>query len=864
MKKIFSPLRKIFRTPSSKVRWKEILALLVLMLAIVFFRSERKELSNIIPHLESADPFWLITLSGLTLLTFLCQAGIYRNSFAATGRALSWPVALQLYLKRNFLGVFLPAGSVSALAYSPSQLRKSGFSTIQIHQSGALFAFASLVSVFIAGLPIVAVAMSNNSNLKDAWMALVLLAVMIGLILLAIRALRNKGKLYQWIIRRFPSLTPAITEIFDTNINYRRFFTAILFSVGVELCGMLTVWAAMHALGLPARVEVAATAYIVSILMSVISPFLRGLGAVEFALVYVLQQYGYSGVEALSITILYRVFEFWLPLASGFVAFVWKAKNIFLRTFPALLTFTLGIVNIISAITPPINMRLHWLRSYVPLSSIHATNLLVLFAGLALLITAAFLIRGMRNAWTFAVVLAVISLIGNLVKALDYEEAILAVVTLLTLLFTADQYRRRSSYKWMRTGLQSSAIVFGAVLFFGFVSFYFIDKRHFNIDFTWRQSLTYTIRMFILLDDPELHPVTRFGHEFTMLIRFLGFFTWGFFFFSLMRPLRQSHAPNESNREKARLLLEQYGHSPIDYFKTYKDKLIFFSDLYDAFISYRIAGGFAIVLEEPVCSEEHKVDVLKEFDQECKKMGLKTAFYRVDENGIPWFNQLSKQKLMIGQEAIIEVDNFSLEGKDRKSLRNGLNALQKKGYKTVLHPAPHRFSFIKELKIVSDEWLNLYDVEEVVFSQGMFDEDEIQKQDIITVEDEMGAVKAFLNIIPDYAGEDCTYDLIRKTEDAPGAAMDALIVRLVEYAKEHRKRYVNLGLAPMTGITAPDNTAEHIIRLASERIRRFQHYKGLREFKEKYANIWENKYLVYQNDFDLLQLPSALNKVIKP
>ena len=49
-----------------------------------------------------------------------------------------------------------------------------------------------------------------------------------------------------------------------------------------------------------------------------------------------------------------------------------------------------------------------------------------------------------------------------------------------------------------------------------------------------------------------------------------------------------------------------------------------------------------------------------------------------------------------------------------------------------------------------------------------------------------------------------------------------------------------------------------------EKIKRFQHYKGLRAFKEKYATFWENKYLVYDNDFDLLQLPMALNKVMKP
>ena len=63
---------------------------------------------------------------------------------------------------------------------------------------------------------------------------------------------------------------------------------------------------------------------------------------------------------------------------------------------------------------------------------------------------------------------------------------------------------------------------------------------------------------------------------------------------------------------------------------------------------------------------------------------------------------------------------------------------------------------------------------------------------------------------------------------------------------------------------ASQHTAEQIIKLAAEKIKRFHHYKGLREFKEKYATLWENKYLIYDNDFDLIQLPLALNTVMKP
>jgi phosphatidylglycerol lysyltransferase len=146
----------------------------------------------------------------------------------------------------------------------------------------------------------------------------------------------------------------------------------------------------------------------------------------------------------------------------------------------------------------------------------------------------------------------------------------------------------------------------------------------------------------------------------------------------------------------------------------------------------------------------------------------------------------------------------------------------------------------------------------------MFDRNELQAQDIITVKDSEGNIKAFLNIIPDYSPEECTYDLIRRTADAPGAAMDALIIRLIQYAKEKEQSFLNMGLAPLSGIEQPGNTAEHLLKVAASRIKRFGHYRGLREFKAKYATVWENKYLMYENEFDLLQLPSALNRVMRP
>ena len=212
----------------------------------------------------------------------------------------------------------------------------------------------------------------------------------------------------------------------------------------------------------------------------------------------------------------------------------------------------------------------------------------------------------------------------------------------------------------------------------------------------------------------------------------------------------------------------------------------------------------------------------------------------------------------------MDVSLFSLEGKSRKSLRNALNSLEKKGYKTRLVLAPHDDQFIAELKRVSDEWLTVFDKKEMIFSQGQFDAVAIAEQDVIVVQDDQAKVVSFLNIIPDFTEGECTYDLIRKVETAPGGCMDAMIVELVSYARKKGSKYINLGMVPMSGIESPDNPAEQIMKFAADKVGSFKHYQSLRDFKEKYATIWENKYLIFGNDFDLLQLPQALSKVMRP
>ncbi|MGJ1433234.1 phosphatidylglycerol lysyltransferase domain-containing protein [Sphingobacterium spiritivorum] len=851
---------------SPKTYWKEIVAIFVILLAFFFFRSERKELASILPQLQQADPVWLLGGVCITMLYILLQGWMYIQSFRTIGASLHLSDAIELFLKRNFLSVFLPAGGISSLAYTTAQLRRRKLKATQIHQAGAIYGYVGLLTVFIIGVPVIIYTVWDHRSFNDAWLALLALGLLLGIAFVIFWSFRTRGKLYRLVERRFPKVIHQIDEVFSGSLDRKHLLYTVLLSTLIECCGILHAFISMYALGVHISFEAAAVGYTISVVLMIISPFLRGLGAVEFTMLYIFTAYGYAHDQALGITLLYRVFEFWLPLFAGIVSFLWRGKQLIVRILPAVSIFFLGLVNLISVATPPLAERMRLEKFYLPAEAMHASKLMVLVMGIALMVTSAYLLKGLRLAWVAAIIFTVLSLFGHLGKAFDYEESIVALLILFLLMSNRRQYNIKTNLNWIRIGFITFFTVLAAVGLFEFLSFYFIDKKHFGEDFSWQESLYHTIRSFLLFSDDELDPRTNFGRDFLNITRLLGLCSWLLLLYTILRPkiVHPEKIQEGHELERAKSLLHLYGHSPMDYFKVSADKQIYFSTLTDGFVSYATANEFAIVLDEPVCEEEDKEEVIAEFEEYCHGLGLKTAYYRVDESSLVYFMDMKKQKIIIGQEAIMETRSFSLSGKDRKSLRNGLNALTKRGYNAEILYAPHSFDLVEELQAVSQEWLVSFGKKEMIFSQGMFEAETIQYQDVIVVRDEEKKIQAFLNIIPDFAPEECTYDLIRKRAEAPGGCMDALIVELIGYAQQKNLNYLNLGMIPMSGLSNPDNPAEQIMKFASEKVGSFKHYQTLRSFKEKYATIWENKYLVFSNDFDLLQLPVALTKVMKP
>ena len=786
-------------------------------------------------------------------------------SFASVGKKVNLSSTIPLFLKRNFISIFMPAGGITSLAFFTDEIESEETSKTKIHFASSIYAFTGILTLVLVAIPILIYALSRGmSGVREAF-ALMAMIVLVASVYLIYKSLIKKQFIYRVFVRFFPSFDVYVDELINHGIDTRYLIFTTLISVIIDITCIFMIYLAMLALGLRASLFLAMLGYITSVFSAFISPFMRGLGAVELSMSFILTRLGFSGVEALAITLLYRFFEFWLPLVSGAISFLVKINRLLMRVIPAFLIFTLGIVNILSSITPALAERVQRLQDFLPVDAIAASNYFVFIAGLFLLLTAIFMLRGLRNAWWIALAMSAFSCIGHLTKAIDYEESTFAAIICVILFISRKEYIIKGNPKLHAIGIWSAVLSMIAVIIYGTIGFYFLDKKHLGIEFNLWQSIVNTLRNFVLLGNTGLAPGTRFAKDFLISINVSGLVSLSFLFYTIIKPYFTKGSITQEEFDKAKVMVEKYGNSGLDYFKTYYDKLIFEPDGINAFISYRITGNFAVVLENPV-AENYAVmkQCVLHFDEFCYENGLKNIFYRVPEDSLPVYKEISKKSLFLGQEGIVDLNTFTLEGGKNKALRNALNKVVDEGYKSSIHVPPIKDGVLQKLKAVSDEWLDSTNRDEIIFSQGMFRWNELKNQTILTVENVEEKVIAFLNIIPDFAPGEGTYDLIRKTEDSPHGVLDFILVELFRYMKSQNYSKVNLGFAPMSGIDDPHTFSERTMKFAYEKIRSFSHFKGSRNFKEKFFPVWHNKYLIYSQDYDLLQVPSVLAKVIKP
>ena len=79
----------------------------------------------------------------------------------------------------------------------------------------------------------------------------------------------------------------------------------------------------------------------------------------------------------------------------------------------------------------------------------------------------------------------------------------------------------------------------------------------------------------------------------------------------------------------------------------------------------------------------------------------------------------------------------------------------------------------------------------------------------------------------------------------------------------HEIGFVNIGFAPLSGLELAQTFPERSMKFAYQKIKSFSQYRGQRDYKEKFKPKWSDKFLIYNHDYDLLQAPMVLSKIIR-
>lgn len=522
-----------------------------------------------------------------------------------------------------------------------------------------------------------------------------------------------------------------------------------------------------------------------------------------------------------------------------------------------------GLLNLYSVIGRPLPEHLRYVHEILPLEFIHLSRFLTVLIGFTLVVSALNVHKRKRRAFQVVLLASLCSVVFHLTKGLDYEEAAFSAVLLMLLLFSRKNFTVGSGRPDLREAGARLAVGLVVALGYGVAGFWFLDPREFGINFTIADSIRRTLLFLSLVGDPGVIPHTRYAHWFLDSLYLMTATVIGYSVSILFRPVVYRFRTLPQERLRAKEITSRYGRSPQDYFKFWPDKSFFFSRSRNCFIAYRVAEGFAMALGDPVGPEEEMEETVRDFVAYCDSNDWRVAFYQTLPDLLSLYRRLGFRRLKIGDDAIVDLAQFTLKGRSMKGVRNAVTKLERAGVQIRRFDPPISDEVLAGVRAVSDAWLQIPGRRERQFTLGRFDSEYVRSTPLFVALDAGGRFLAFVNVIPSYRRGEATADLMRHGIDIPNGVMDYLFVKLIEHSRESGYERFNLGMAPLAGFQEHEDASpeERAVHFFLQRLNFLFSFVGLRSFKAKFATHWEPRYLVYRNILHLPAIAIALAKV---
>lgn len=872
-----------------KSRRRTIGVAIVCLAVIAFVWSARSQVTDFVRALRSASPA-LLLLAAATALTGVAvgYARQHQAAIGAFGPTVDDSSAMRLGLRAFSLNTTVKSGGLAGigpyLRYADQtgqsrSLVRAGYLAANVIGDIAVavvvaptlvyLAFTGRMStpiviatvVFVGYLALVGTTVVTAARSRDALRRLHALPVRIAN---AVRRVAHRP------VQPLDVHDAAADEMAEAFATIRRRPALILPSLGwallVDVLGIATVALVSRAFGLALAPSAVVSAYCVALLFTLVGVLPGGLGFAEVSLASLLISNGVAPARAAAVTVAIRGIETWLPVLLGFVVRVQRPRNTRVRTRSGGVTsrraassitavYAAALLWFAAAHRPVVDMGLALVD---PKSApMRGSRFLILLAALLLGATVRGLSRGSRFAHRTAIAtVAVTSVL--LVGRRDLVGLLSAVPVLVVLMVWRRSFRSDSDSSSRSQSLSWFAAGMGTVFVYGGIGLWALDTEV-GEAMSWWRSIDTAARLLFILPTTTLNPASRYSSWFVDSVRFLALGVVVTTALRLLRPVLRIDRPSTTDRLSVRTLMQQHATTALAHFQLLGDKSFVFSKDREAFVGYRRVGTVAVALGEPIGATESELDAARQFLDTCDHNGWTPAFHQLTEHGADVVARCGLNLLKVGEEAIIDLRTFTLEGSHFKRLRSQLRKLHSDGIRFEPIPAPLDDATLDSLERISKDWLADGGHRERTFTLGHFDRDQLRQTPVIVARSPE-RIEAFVNIIPTYRSRDASFDLMRRRPDAPNGVMDGLFVALIERFRADGFDGMNLGLAPLANIDG-DGLGPATLRRMARHDSRLFHFDGLRAFKEKWRPRWEPRYLAYPGDIALPRVGYAVSRV---
>ncbi len=514
----------------------------------------------------------------------------------------------------------------------------------------------------------------------------------------------------------------------------------------------------------------------------------------------------------------------------------------------ALATAIVGITDLASSLTPNVSFRGRALVHVEPVGLMRSAHALAIPVSIGLVLTAYYLLHRRALALRVAVALMLVLTVFNLVRGFDLDQAaVTAAGGGLLWASRASFYVRHEpsslrSAIWrvplLLTGGFAAAVLVVAVAAPSGASVGAILRE--TLDLLVWQSGPFRFH------DEFAH--AALGVELMSLAMVVGVA------YLLFRPLAAPRdLPDAELRRAAAAVVRGHGTDTLAFFKLRGDKHYLFDDERTAFVGYRVEGGVMVVSGDPVGDAEAVRRLIPTVTTFAERRDLRIAAIGVSAEGRALFEEAGLRALYLGDEAIVETNTFSLEGRAIRKVRQSVSRLEAAGYRTRMAELSTLGEDVAEaLERIASDWR--HGAAERGFSMAMdaLTNPHNAETLILVARDHDDVVRGFLHFVPVYGRPAASLSFMRREQGAPNGLTEFMIVKAIAEFRGRGIEEVSLNFAVFARLLRePDGVLERLAaRVITIGDTWFQ-IERLYRFNAKFFPRWQPRYFMYERRFGL-------------